>query len=168
MDAALSLDKLSNDSKISAQLIFSARNFFIGIKQISGSFIAYLLAIIVSVPFILLLKYLRYRLNKKFNSNLQIDQSTYLNIRNNYDLSSKIISKFKPLLKISTSNLNIVIKLIFPSIKKLIIVIDKNNQLMENALLKLDQLDNNKPLLFNHIKEADLWSNRIKTYEYRM
>jgi hypothetical protein len=169
MYAQITLDGFAKDSQNSARVILGARSVFIGVKQLLGKLFAHTLAFCIAVPFALVVIYLKRRISKRFPSNIDIDSTNYTNIRKSYDISSELLRDLRPIKDFDVSSFPLALRLMLRQIKSLVSKIEINNHKLAKALAKLDKMPSQKSLqLFQQIKEADLWANRPKVYQYRL
>lgn len=169
MYAQLPLYDFNNDSQASARIILGGRNIFIGIRQMLGDFLAVLTASLFALPFILIIKYLRFRLKKRFPVHLQIDSSNYVYIRETFDDITSVMNQFKLVQNISTTQLPLIMKIIVNQVNQLVATVETCQKHMEQALSQLDDIPTkSKPKVFELVKESELWANRPHVYQYRV
>lgn len=169
MYASIPLQDFTQDTQNSARVILGLRSVFVGIKQLLGSFIAYLTAYLVAIPFILLIRYLRYRIEKAVPKNIKIDSSNYANIREGLEKSTAIVEQLRPLVNLNNSHLPFIVRFLLNQIKKVVETMDKINHKIFMALSQLNDIPcQTQPSLFECVTESELWTNRPKVYQYRV
>ncbi len=167
MYASIQLDDFTTTSRHSVDLVLKASALLKSVKEWFGKIGIYVFIHIAVFPSVLILAYLRYRLCKKFPSDIKITADNYTNTRKSYDSLVSVTALLQPIAMTEILDAPWVLRFILAQIQKVFATMQGSTDRIGAALKELDTLPNDtKPRLFQLRTEAELWADRPSAYNY--
>jgi hypothetical protein len=161
-----SVQTFSQTGSMTADLVWSMRNFYISIRASFGKAIVFIVVILGAIILRGVLWFLIRKLKKEFRTDIEVKSDNYKELKTVYmELSSKI-ALLAPLKRVNFEKTPFLVKKVLNQILIILSMLEDFTTALEKQLVQLDNYDTGDSH-FEIVRESTLWSMRTPHYEYR-